>query len=447
MKPNAKSRGLQTRSCLVLLLLGGAAPPQAAGPQGDQPPPAQAAIDFDRDIRPIFETSCLRCHGPERPKSRFRLDNRESALKGGDDGPDVLPGNSDKSPLLQRVASPDEDKQMPPPGKGERLKPAQIERLRAWIDHGAKWSATNSGPRLAFDLEPQFGGIKVHGDRGKFREIEGTNDGFFGGAEQFSFEDQVNAEEKFSFDGHFLSGGQDSGLHLNLTKNDVGFIRAGFEQWRQYSDNIGGFDPAVSPPGLASAGTLALDEGRAWIDVGLTLPHGPQVVLGYEEQFRVGSESELDWGGLEGKRIAPSTETVNEHTDILKLDVSGELAGWQVEDNARVEIHREHARSDESNGAGSPFQTQDHYDDVQGMNTLRVEKSVWDWWLVSAGYCYSHLEGNDSLNQSGTPPMDQYLAKPATDTFDRIPHLQRQQPIAPGAGAEPWPGRPMRMDA
>src|SRR3954470_20439597 len=51
-------------------------------------------IQFERDVKPIFENACLRCHGPEKPKSRFRLDNRESALKGGNNGVDILPGES-----------------------------------------------------------------------------------------------------------------------------------------------------------------------------------------------------------------------------------------------------------------------------------------------------------------------------------------------------------------
>ena len=59
------------------------------------PEPAKVVIDFDRDIRPILETSCWRCHGPPKPKSHFRLDNRESALKGGDNNTnDIVPGDS-----------------------------------------------------------------------------------------------------------------------------------------------------------------------------------------------------------------------------------------------------------------------------------------------------------------------------------------------------------------
>src|SRR5438874_1975697 len=64
------------------------------------PPPATNHIDFSRDIQPIFDQSCLRCHGPEKPKSHFRLDNRDSAIKGGDNGMDIIPGNSAKSPLI-----------------------------------------------------------------------------------------------------------------------------------------------------------------------------------------------------------------------------------------------------------------------------------------------------------------------------------------------------------
>src|SRR5438874_333514 len=99
------------------------------------PAAAKATIEFDRDVKPIFESTCFRCHGPEKPKSRFRLDNRESALKGGENNPDdIIPGDSAKSKLIHYVARVVEDMEMPPPGKGEPLRPEQIGVLRAWID-------------------------------------------------------------------------------------------------------------------------------------------------------------------------------------------------------------------------------------------------------------------------------------------------------------------------
>jgi mono/diheme cytochrome c family protein len=365
-------------------------------------------IEFDRDIRPILETSCLRCHGPERPKSHFRLDDRDAALKGGNDGVDILPGRASESPLLQRVASSDENNQMPPPGKGERLTPAQLDLLRAWIDQGADWGAPKSATGLQFELQPQFAAVGVHGDKSKFREVEEMSDGFTGGLNHFSLTNQISATEKLSLDGHFLSAGQSSGLALDLTKSDVGFIHGGFETWRQYYDNIGGYDPAIKPPGLPSAGSLYLDEGRAWVDFGLTPVLGPQVVLGYEEQLRVGNDSELAWGSIANKNIAPATELVNEHTHIIKLDVTGEWQGWQVNEKARVEIQRLKDQNDQYTGTAAPFQTHDNYDAVQGMNTFTMERKVRDWWQFTAGYYYSRMQGSDAFDQLGAPPSFQY---------------------------------------
>ena len=102
------------------------------------PPPSSAPIDFARDIQPILESACLRCHGAVNPKGRFRLDSRAAALRGSEDGVVILPGRSAESRLIHLVARVDPEKQMPPPGKGEPLTAEQIGKLRAWIDQGAK---------------------------------------------------------------------------------------------------------------------------------------------------------------------------------------------------------------------------------------------------------------------------------------------------------------------
>src|ERR1017187_3053280 len=84
------------------------------------PAPAIGQVLFDRDVRPIFEQSCLRCHGLEKPKSDFRLDLRVEALRGGDDNTnDVVPGHGDQSKLVAYVAGLDEKIQMPPPDRSQ----------------------------------------------------------------------------------------------------------------------------------------------------------------------------------------------------------------------------------------------------------------------------------------------------------------------------------------
>src|SRR3954467_178183 len=81
-------------------------------------------VDFARDVRPIFEERCYSCHGPEKQKSDYRLDRKESALKGGSIGGGIIPGDAAKSLMLQYVAGTHDDIRMPP--KGEMLSATQV---------------------------------------------------------------------------------------------------------------------------------------------------------------------------------------------------------------------------------------------------------------------------------------------------------------------------------
>ena len=107
-------------------------------------PPAspKTGVLYAADIKPIFENSCVKCHGPERAKAHLRLDSLEGVLKGSEDGKVVESGKSDKSHLVFAVAHVgDPDTFMPPlkgKGKSVPLTPEQIGLIRAWIDQGAK---------------------------------------------------------------------------------------------------------------------------------------------------------------------------------------------------------------------------------------------------------------------------------------------------------------------
>jgi formylglycine-generating enzyme required for sulfatase activity/mono/diheme cytochrome c family protein len=97
-----------------------------------------AAADFNQHIKPILESACLSCHGPEKPKGGLRLDTKAMALKGGENGAVIVPGQPDKSPLYtSTVLPPDHDNVMPP--KGDKLTKAQSDLLRDWIQAGANW--------------------------------------------------------------------------------------------------------------------------------------------------------------------------------------------------------------------------------------------------------------------------------------------------------------------
>ena len=106
--------------------------------------PAAWAVDFVRDVQPIFEAKCVKCHGGEKQKGGYRLDVKRIALTGGDNhAPNIVAGKAGESTLVKFVSGGDPDMKMPP--KGEPLTVEQIATLRAWIDAGAAWPESASG--------------------------------------------------------------------------------------------------------------------------------------------------------------------------------------------------------------------------------------------------------------------------------------------------------------
>ena len=120
--------------------------------QADQAPPQQAPVDFTRDIQPILEAQCYECHGAKKKKADLRLDHRAMAMKGGETGEAIVPGNSEKSLIVRRVLGLDGDDRMPK--DEEPLAAAQIALIRAWIDQGAPWPDA-AGTVTAADAAPE----------------------------------------------------------------------------------------------------------------------------------------------------------------------------------------------------------------------------------------------------------------------------------------------------
>ncbi|MFZ4765623.1 MAG: DUF1549 domain-containing protein, partial [Roseimicrobium sp.] len=104
--------------------------------------PPLRAVDFAREVKPIFEAHCTGCHGAEKHKSDYRLDSRDAALAGGESGnAAIVPGKPEAGSLIRLVDGSDKELFMPPrKSDAKPLSTAQIETLRQWIAEGAKWS-------------------------------------------------------------------------------------------------------------------------------------------------------------------------------------------------------------------------------------------------------------------------------------------------------------------
>ena len=101
------------------------------------PPAAQVPVDFARDIRPIFEASCVQCHARGKNKGSFSLETRQDFVEGGETGVPALAGKSAESLVVAMISGLDPESVMPK--KGKTLTKDQVAVFRAWIDQGMVW--------------------------------------------------------------------------------------------------------------------------------------------------------------------------------------------------------------------------------------------------------------------------------------------------------------------
>ena len=97
-----------------------------------------ASVDFAHEVVPILRKHCSECHTGDKKKGGLSMNTRASLLEGGENGAVISAGQTQKSKLLDAIVSADPDVRMPP--KGDRLSPAEVATLRAWVEQGAVWT-------------------------------------------------------------------------------------------------------------------------------------------------------------------------------------------------------------------------------------------------------------------------------------------------------------------
>jgi hypothetical protein len=134
-----RSKTVRRAALLMLIFLG--LPPAA---RADEKPTPEGVEFFERKVRPLLVKHCYSCHSSEAKKLRgeLLLDTREGVLRGGASGPVVVPGDPEKSPLIQAVRHDDESLKMPPK---EKLSAAEIDDLITWVKMGTPDPRTGPG--------------------------------------------------------------------------------------------------------------------------------------------------------------------------------------------------------------------------------------------------------------------------------------------------------------
>ena len=284
---------------------------------------------------------------------------------------------------------------------------------------------TNAGPEVS--ITPSVTYVTVSGDEKQFREDQGIKNGWVGGVDEATLHQSLGKDASLDFEGRGLFDQHDYKLQLEIVKPDLGFVRAGFTEWRKYYDDTGGFFGPITPPAFSLDRNLHLDNANIFVDVGLTLPNLPKIVFGYERQSRNGDQSLLEWGsvtqGTTSRKIYPSYQSVDETVNIFKVSVEQDIGKVHVGDQFRYEHYNDDTKKFDTslNLDTSASQTVTIHEDYRHdsfYNTFLMNCQVNPKLYVSLGYMYNTLNGNNDLQVITPPPLGPFSMNWMTQNVD-----------------------------
>jgi mono/diheme cytochrome c family protein len=120
-------------TCLLGALYAGVTPPGARADDADAAPQRSAEPTFYRDIFPIIQAKCLRCHNPRKRDGKLDMSTVRTMLKGGSSGAAFVPGDAKKSLMVDLIFF----DEMPPQKERPRVSRDELKRVEAWINAGA----------------------------------------------------------------------------------------------------------------------------------------------------------------------------------------------------------------------------------------------------------------------------------------------------------------------
>lgn len=254
--------------------------------------------------------------------------------------------------------------------------------------------------------------VTVDGDEEKFREDWWIQEDWAAGLEEFTLQHVYENDVALSIGGRAILPEEDYELLFHMTKPDVGFVHAGYTEYRKYFDGTGGFFERFSAPAFELANDMHLDIGNLFIDIGLTVPNWPKIVFGYEHQFKDGRKSLLEWGTVtEGgipRNIVPAFKEIDEKTDIFKAKVEHEFGKVQVGDQLRYERYRTATTrfGEEQNldvGTSEAVNVSENYSHHVFSNTFHMDSHVNEKVYWSLGYLFTNLDGGAALQMATSP--------------------------------------------
>lgn len=259
-------------------------------------------------------------------------------------------------------------------------------------------------------IELSVGGADVKGNDAAFQHRHGSNGDFFGGISSFRFENMTD-DGIFLLDGHALFGLDDYKINLSYVKDDVGFVRFGFKQYKKWYDGSGGYaGPGTAPPNdwiSLYDDELSLERGEIWFQGGLRMADVPQLTLTYRHLWREGMKDSTSWGRAVRGNV-PSFYDLDETQDIIELDFLHTMGNTDLGIGLSYQNIKYDNTRNMNQGPGAAIGSDrkvaqtDKYDGDIFNAHIFTETRFNERMLLSFGYSYTSLESDFSGDRFST---------------------------------------------
>jgi len=253
-------------------------------------------------------------------------------------------------------------------------------------------------------VEFSAGGAFVDGDSKQFRQRETIRSGAFGGIEDLHLETKLGKKELLQIDARALFDNHDYSLSLKASDPDLGFLRAGYKQYRTWYDGGGGFFSPTATYYSLFDHALALDRGEAWLDGEFKLNDSLALTFKYSHQFRDGQKDSTSWGyvhpaGLPVVRgLTPSFRDIDEKSDTFQADLTYLIKKTKLGVGMRYEWGKLDDALKINQFPGDSFGTKITDREVTRYDAFSVHTSTETWLnpkaFFSTGFMFANLDSD-----------------------------------------------------
>lgn len=265
-------------------------------------------------------------------------------------------------------------------------------------------------------IELGIGGVHISGDEAQFKQEHRISGDVFGGIEDMHFEQAIGKKGQLTIDGRAIFDNHDYDVKVDLSFPGVGYLRAGYTEFRSWYDGNGGFFPGNGQFFAPPHPEMELDRGEAWVELGLRMPKLPEITLRYSHFFRDGRKDSTIWGdttltGLTvnpARKIAPAFRDIDETRDIFSAEILKNFGKTDLGLGMRYEHSESDNRLQLERGAGQlpplvaapgaqRFITQRERNEVDAFNGhFTTETHFSDTLWFTTAYSYSTLTSDIS---------------------------------------------------